>query len=196
VPEFSECTNPDTMHVLPLNGASCSNPTLESGLLTTSTTGKGTASALLAVRAGDPANPADEADVDVGASTTDVLSTSSDSDYEGQLLLRWTMRITDRANGPSGADAATVQDLDFSLPVDCVATSDTALGSSCNVNSTLNTLVPGFAKEGKRAVISTFSFALTDAGADGTVMPSSGACPPTCGSGDEHVFLRQGVFAP
>ena len=106
------------------------------------------------------------------------------------------MRITDLANGPSGADAATSQDFDFSLPVDCVATSSTDVGSSCNVDTTIDTLVPGFAREGKRAVIPTFSLVLTDAGPDGTVIPSAGACPPTCGSGDESVFLRQGVFAP
>jgi hypothetical protein len=196
VPEFSECTSPDSTHAPPLEIGACSAPALESGLLDTSNVGKGSAFVRLDVRPGDPATTADEADIGIASSATDVRSASSGSDYTGQLLLRTSMRITDLANGPSGADAATVQDLDFSVPVDCVATSNPARGSSCSVNSTVETLVPGFATEGKRAVMSTFSITLTDAGPDGSVVAPSGTCPPTCGSGDERVFLRQGVFTP
>ena len=196
VPEFRECTSPDTTHVAPLDAGSCSSPTLDSDLLTTSTQGRGGAFTRLDVRPGNPGTPEDEADVSIAASATDVRDASSGTDYTGQLLLRSPMRITDLANGPSGTDGATAQDFDFSLPVDCVATGSTDVGSTCNVNSTFDTLIPGFAKEGKRAVIPTFSSVLTDAGPDGTVIPSGGACPPICGSGDEQVFLRQGVFAP
>jgi len=45
-------------------------------------------------------------------------------------------------------------------------------------------------------VLAAFSINVADAGRDGIITPASGACPPTCGSGDEQVFLRQGVFAP
>ena len=72
----------------------------------------------------------------------------------------------------------------------------TDVGSTCNVNSTFDTLVPGFAREGKRAVIPTFSLVLTDAGPDGSVIPSVGACPPTCGSGDEQRFPSPGRLRP
>ena len=58
------------------------------------------------------------------------------------------------------------------------------------------TLVPNLAREGKRAVISALSIKLLDAGPDGVITPPSGSCPYTCGSGDEAVFLRQGLFTP
>ena len=49
-------------------------------------------------------------------------------------------------------------------------------------------------------MISTFSMQMLDVGPDGVIAPSSDpfglGCPPTCGSGDEKVFLRQGVFTP
>ena len=35
---------------------------------------------------------------------------------------------------------------------------------------------------------------MEDAGADGDVIVAG--CPPTCGTGDETVFLREGVFTP
>jgi DNA-binding beta-propeller fold protein YncE len=196
VPEFTQCTTPDSSHVAPLDAGSCTNPALESSQLTISSQGRGAASARLDVHPGDTGTPADEADVDVGASASDVRDASSGLDYTGQLLLRFTMRSTDRATGPDGVDAGTTQDVDFSVPVTCLPTLSLTVGSTCNVDSTIDTLVPGFAQEGKRAVISTFSFTLTDAGPDGSVTPSSGDCPPTCGSGDEEVFMRQGVFAP
>ena len=70
VPEFSKCTNPDTTHVAPLASGSCSNPALESALLTTSSQGRGGAFARLDVQPGNPVTPADEADVAIAASAT------------------------------------------------------------------------------------------------------------------------------
>ncbi len=196
VPAFRACTNPDSTHVPPLASGSCTSPALESTLLTTSTVGAGSGLASLSVLAGDPATPADEADVAIAGAAIDVRLAANGGDYAGKVLLGTDMRITDFANGSSGQVPATVADLRFSLPIDCLPTASTSVGSSCNLNTTSDTLVPGFAKEGMRAVISTFSFELRDAGPDGTVTPNSGTCPPTCGSGDEAAFLRQGLFTP
>ena len=44
VPAFRQCTSPDSTHVPPLSDASCSSPTLESALLTTSSIGRGSGS--------------------------------------------------------------------------------------------------------------------------------------------------------
>ena len=149
---------------------------------------------------GNISTPADEADVRIKAMASDVSSSASGTpDYTGKLIARTTMRITDRANGPSGAVPATSQDFEFSVPVDCVAT-PTVGGSNCSLDTSSDALVPGFAREGKRAVISAFSMQMLDVGPDGLIAPSSDpfglGCPPTCGSGDEKVFLRQGVFTP
>ena len=69
-------------------------------------------------------------------------------------------------------------------------------GSNCNLNTTSDTLLPNFARERSRAVISTHSLEILDLGPDDSITPPSGACPPNCGSGDESVFVRQGVFLP
>ncbi len=89
-----------------------------------------------------------------------------------------------------------MQDLELSVPVLCSASLDPATGSDCNVSTTADTLVPGYAREGSRAVISTFSVNVEDAGPDGDVGSAASGCPLTCGSGDEAVFLRQGVVTP
>jgi hypothetical protein len=201
VPELAECTPASTNanHVAPLDAASCSPPTLASGL-TTSTIGRGEAMARLDVRPGNSATAADEADVDVRVSATDVELAADGSDYTGQVALATMLRITDRASGVNADQPATAVDVDFALPVDCVATPDPDRGANCSLSSTADSLVPGFARERARAVISTLSFTLIDAGADGILTPVADSlglgCPPTCGNGDENVFLRQGVFTP
>lgn len=52
--------------------------------------------------------------------------------------------------------------------------------------------MPGFAAEGKRAVVSAFGLELRDAGPNGTGYEAG--CPPSCGVGDEAGYLEQGVF--
>ena len=43
--------------------------------------------------------------------------------------------------------------LAFSVPIDCVTTTDTTIGSSCPVNTTMNAVIPGLVKAGKTAVV-------------------------------------------
>jgi hypothetical protein len=145
---------------------------------------------------GDTSTTADEADILISAQATDVRKASDGSDYTDSVLLNTTLRITDQTNDPFGGAAGTVQDADFSLPMTCVATGDTNTGATCSLNTTGDTLLPGLVKEGKRTVISTYTFQLKDAGPDGSF--GTNACPGTspCGTGDEAVFLRQGLFAP
>ncbi len=201
VPEFASCDSPNSFHAPPLDEGSCTPPQLESQLLTTSTSGRGTAFARFDVLRGDPATPANEADVSISASVTDVRQNIVELlDYEGKLVLRTDLRITDSANGADEIMPATVGDLGFSAPFDCLATPAPNRGATCDMSTTLNAIVPGFVQEGKRAVVSTYSILALDPGPDGVLTPASDplgyGCPPTCGSGDERVFLRQGVFTP
>jgi hypothetical protein len=195
---YSQCTSPNTTHVAPLNLPACDPPVRSSALLTTSSIGRGSGMAVLRVIPGDP-GPADEADVSVSADVTDV-QLAGGGDYTGQLVLTSNVRITDAANGAGGDEVGTVQDSQLAMPFGCIATANPVLGSRCNLSTTLDTLVPGYVKEGKRAVVSAFSFSVLDQGADGDIDPASDpvglGCPPTCGSGDEGTYLRQGVFAP
>jgi hypothetical protein len=198
VSAYAACLSPNTTHVgpAPLNRPSCNPPHQESTLLTTSPLGKGGAFARLDVIPGDPGTTADEADINIVAIATDVRK-SDGTDYTGKVILTTTLRITDFSNGFSGSETGTVQDTQFSVPINCSGTpADSGIGSNCAVTTTADALVPNFPMEGKRSVVSAFTTKLLDAGADGSITPPSGSCPPTCGSGDEKTYLVQGIFAP
>ncbi len=194
VPELAACTAPNSSHSAPLDAPSCTPPRPASSLVTISSVGRGAGSARLDVEAGDPSTAADEADVQIAASMTDVRNAADGSDYAGQLALTTGLRLTDAASGPSQDEPATVKDFELGVPLSCSPTADAVLGAACSVNTSADTLMPGLAREGDRAVISAFSLTVEDPGADGDLRGP--ACPPTCGTGDEAVFLRQGLFLP
>ena len=149
------------------------------------------------VQPGNPNTAADEADIAMTTSMTDVKNTGTLTDYTGNVIVKTTLRMTDKASGDTANTAATVQDFDFGAPVSCVATSDTDLGGACNQVTTLDTMVPGFAREGDRTIMSALSVWVEDAGPDPSIDPGGDdTCPPTCGSGDESTYLRQGLFTP
>jgi hypothetical protein len=210
VPAYRACEGANAAHAPPLSFATCRPPVAESGLLTVGTPdangnpAAGLAHARFVVRAGDPATPADEADVDVSVSATDVrcrtaapaCPNGADSDFTGTLLTRAGLRITDRANGAGlvpGGDPATVSDAALEIPTPCAATSG-AVGGSCAVSTTVDALLPGAVREGARAIWELGAVELADPGPNGSGYGTG--CPSTCGDGDEAVFMRQGVFAP
>ena len=116
VPAFAACTSPNSNHVPPLDSPSCTPATLESALVTTSSTGKGAGTARLDALVGNPATPEDEADIRILLTTTDIKRTSDGSDYPGQLIFSLGMRITDRANSSFETTPGTVQDTRFDDP--------------------------------------------------------------------------------
>jgi len=63
-------------------------------------------SVALNVLAGDPGTTADESDVQIGASLTDVGNKAGLADYTGQLQARLPLRVTDRKSGPSNGEPA------------------------------------------------------------------------------------------
>ena len=127
VPAYQPCSAPNREHGPPLGFASCNPPAQASANLTVGTpdaNGQGANSigyVKFGVMTGDPATSADEADVAMSFSLTDVRVRSTLADYTGQLRSTATVQITDRSNG-TGADTATVQALDFPVTVPCAAT--------------------------------------------------------------------------
>ena len=77
---------------------------------------------------------------------------------------------------PGGPGPGTAQDFTFTWNVPCTATSDPNVGSNCSLFTTADTLLPGIALEGRRAIWQTDQIEVRD-----------GAGQP---------FLRQGVFVP
>ncbi len=138
VPEYNRCTSPNSNHISPLNSPSCSPPVESSQVLTTASTGRQSASARYDVLVGNPSTPADEANVRIVASATDVICKATNAacpggagtDYTGRVVLATTMRITDRQSG--AAEAGTVVERELYAPFTCVA-NGTAVGSTCTV---------------------------------------------------------------
>jgi hypothetical protein len=95
------------------------------------------------------------------------------------------VRITDAYNGHSQTDSATMIDLGFPVPLDCIPTTDTNIGSACGVNTTANALAPGAVTAARGAVWELGEVELKDSGQDGVR-----------GNSDDEVFATQGVFLP
>lgn len=111
------------------------------------------------------------------------------------------IRVTDHYNCDPGAPigdanacpasaatsnrAATMVDILFPVPVDCLPTASATLGSVCGSNTTANALVPGSVIAGKQAVVETGQIEALDSGINGTR-----------GDTDDEVFAVQGVFLP
>jgi serine protease AprX len=194
VPAFEPCGAPNGSHGAPLAEPSCSPPTQTSHYLTVGTpdvNGKAansTGLVKLTVVGESPINPnnGDQADVQLTAQLTDVRKLSDLSDYTGQLRGAAGLRITDRLNGADLSTPATASDLDLGFTISCASTPDPAIGGSCNLTTSVDTLTGGTAVEGKRAVWALRHIELYDGGADGI------------GStiGDNTLFATQGLFAP
>ena len=189
-----DAPRPNRQHGPPLAFGSCNPPEQRSDYLTI---GAPDANGKLAnsighvsfsAFVGNPSTPADEADVNVTLSLTDVRKRSDLSDYTGQLEVNSLVRITDRDNEEAaggGSDPATVSDFPLSVPATCAATADTTIGGDCSVSTTLDALVPSTIKEGDRASWQLGAVQVFDGGADGLLSTS----PNT-------LFARQGVFVP
>jgi hypothetical protein len=129
-------------------------------------------------RPGDATTSADEADVVLRASITDVRLRSDLSDYTGSLEMRMSIQITDKDNTPhpGGPGPATVQELTQSYPLPCTGTADTTVGSTCGFDTTIEAFVPGAVKELRRAIWHL-----------GTIRVHDGA---------GNLFLTQGIWVP
>jgi hypothetical protein len=183
VPAYEQCSTPNRTHGPPLAFGSCSPPAQVSDGVTMGTAdanGRGTNSVgrvSLHVVAGDPLTPADDADVIIHASLTDVrcrvswipvcANGSALSDYTGALDIVLDTRATDRFNGGSATDPATVQDDPLEMRMNCATTADSTIGSTCEVNTSVDALTPGTALEGKLAVWELGRVWVRDAGFDG-----------------------------
>lgn len=191
VPAYGPCAAPNRTHGPPLAFGSCAPPEQESGFLTVGTgdsNGQPTGSigyARMRVVAGDPSTPADEADLALEASITDVREQRSLADYAGELQVSALVRLTDRASGPAVDEPATAGDFTLSFPVACTATSEPGTGGTCSASTTADAVLPGVAVEGRRAIWELAAVDVLDGGADGNV--------DTPGN---TVFARQGVFVP
>ena len=193
VPAFNQCTSGNRMHGPPLAHPSCNPPVQSSPNLTVGTPDANGAAAnatgfvRVAPIPGNPGTPADEADVSLIVSMTDVRRTTAGlPDYTGQLQMRLPLRLTDRDNGgPAGFEQGTLQDRNFDATVPCTATGSTSVGSTCNLTTTADAVVPGVVVEGKRAMWELGKAQVLDGGSDGVASTTP-----------NFLFASQGVLVP
>src|SRR6185503_8720219 len=174
VPAYAACTAPNRQHGAPLAVSSCNPPVQESAVATVGTLdangnpAKSVGFAELRVKVGNPATPADEADVNLHVRMTDVRKPDL-TDYVGELAARPLLRITDKLNSPhpGGPGAGTTEDTPFPFAVPCAVTGDTTIGSLCDVVTSADAVLPGSVVEERRSNWQVQRFDLYDGGADG-----------------------------
>ena len=215
VPAYVACPNSappaNRQHGAPLAALSCNPPVQTSNFLTVGTgdawigtLAKGIASVRLDVKVTSPE------DVKIVSSGTDIRCNGANAvpgfctnantdnanvpDYSGQIQGTATIRITDHFNGPVGAcgactDPATVQDLTFPVTASCANSPPNpvgpTVGSTCNVSTTANGVVPSSVQDNKRANVEVQTININDGG-------SSGAA----GDPGATLFGTQGIFIP
>ena len=199
VPAYQHCAAPDRTHGPPLAFPSCSSPQQVSGRLTVGNPPAAPANMVgsfhIRVHVGAP-GPPDDSGAPMTTSITDVRCVAAGggcaaagADYAGELEVRIGVRLSDHFNAIApggGTDPATMQDIEISAPVGCVATSDPAVGATCNNFTYLEALYPGVAKDGKRMLLELGQVRVLDGGADGDTATDDGA----------ETFLIQGLFIP
>ena len=192
VPAYAQCTAPNRQHGPPLAFGSCAPPARASQYATVGTpdaNGQPAQSSgfmLAEVIAGDPATPADEADVGLRMGISDVRHAgNAGSPYLFGLLAQLPFGITDKSLGCCDEPSTIAGTFDVFLELGCAAAPPA--GATCAINTTAETLVPGAVREGKRSIWELASpVRVYDAGEDGHA-----------GSTDDNtLFAMQGVFVP
>ena len=136
-------------------------------------------------RLGNDSTPADEADVEITASISDVFRAGSTlTDYVGDLRMRARLRLTDRLSGSTAVDPGTVDDFFLNVRMPCTPTAEPS-GSTCAAHTTADALFPGFVVESRRTLWDLGAVQVFDGGSDGS----------TSTPGDT-LFATQGLFVP
>ena len=119
-------------------------------------------------RLGNDGTPADEADVEITATLSDVFRAGSVlSDYAGDLRMRTRLQMTDKLSGSATLDPATVDDFFLNVPMPCTPTADSS-GSTCEAHTTADALFPGVVVESRRTLWELGAVQVFDGGSDGS----------------------------
>ena len=139
----------------------------------------------LATIVGIPSTAANESDVEVDVSITDVRETGEPHRLHRRAEQVTTVRITDRDNG-AGNESATVQDTPLAVTVPCTATPDADPGLEL---LDLDHHGRGRARGGAGGQA-------LDLGARSRFRPSTAARTASRDDGRNTLFALQGLFVP
>ena len=205
VPAYAPCAAPNRTHGPPLAYASCSPPAQTSAQATVGTAdafgGGANSASYLRLRGPVPCDfNCFDGDFFIEPALNDVrclptgarcgtANASGPADYSGEMRFSFTFRLTDHysASAPGGGqDAATVQDFTIDHSWACAQSGSTSTGSTCDLHTQLNVLIPGASKRSKREIWALDAVRIYDGGPDGDGDTIA----------DNTVFLRPGVFIP
>ena len=214
VPAYAPCAAPNRTHGPPLAFASCNPPAQTSAQATVGTPdafgGGANSTGYIRLRAVPGFDPPVPPDMGIELALTDIrcmptgarcgtANALGPADYSGEMRLSFTVRLTDHFNATApggGPDPATVEDFtmdevptpQFGMPLTwpCVQSESTSTGSTCDLSTTLNTLIPGAVRDGKRGIWALDAVRIYDGGADGDGDTAA----------DNTVFARPGIFIP
>jgi hypothetical protein len=213
VPVYQECTAApgaqNDSHGAPLAFPSCNPPQYGAWNLTMGTPDANGAGAQFVgsltfkVVTDNPGTGADEADVRVTATLSDVrckftvdpeepgtegfpCRAGEMADYTGEIQGNPLVRITDTRNGYEANRPGTGQDVRFPFTIPCAATSSDLVGASCAVSTTFDSVVPGAIAGGARAIWAVQRADVHDGGVDGVASTQANNGP----------FVTQGIFVP
>jgi hypothetical protein len=215
VPAYAACATPNRTHGPPLAFASCNPPAQTSAQATVGTPdafgGAANATGYLRLTYWCCFHETGPADIRIDIALNDVrcvptgarcgtANASGPSDYSGDMGFSFTFRLTDHWNATTpggGTDPATVQD--FTIEHDgwplypggpdgtpCVQSASTSIGSTCNLNTSLDAFIPNAVPLNRRAVWALDVVRIFDGGADGDGDTTA----------DNTVLARPGVFVP
>jgi hypothetical protein len=189
---YNPCTAPNRTHGPPLDSPSCNPPERLSHLTVGTFDANGeparsTGSVRFSAVGELPIDPnnGDQSDVKIRVKIADVRNRFDLTAYTGDVEVSAARRITDRDNTPEPS-TATAQDHTFSFTVPCSPTSDKTVGSTCALETTADTLVPGSVKERQRTIWQLDRITVSDLGPE--LDPQ--------GSPIRRVFMTQGIFVP
>jgi Tol biopolymer transport system component len=199
VPAYRQCASPNTTHRGSISSPSCYAPTPESSYLTVGTVDFNGQAPNFIGSALFKAVTSPSADGTIAVSTTDIrcqglsggCSSGALADYTGDLRFDATFRITDKGNGPFAAGPATngtVSDIPLDFNVPCATTASTTVGSTCSINTTINSVLGSTAiVAGRRANWQLVGGVnLYDGGSDGVATTT----------GNNTLFAVGGLFFP
>jgi hypothetical protein len=136
----------------------------------------------------------------LASACTNANAIGTPPDYTGEVLVKYTVRITGHSMGTTAAgatDPGTTVEFPFSFTAPCTTTLPTNIGATCAANTTYDAIIPGIVPNGGAACANNPTPVCRDVWEYGQVQVYDGGADAIGSSeADNTLFLVQGQFFP